>query len=96
MVIEEDTRKFQYISTLSTSRILILFSKDIPGVPICVPSYPYRKEEQEVEKILNKRTVKEKEKFLVWWKGFIMEADTWKERENLENTKEVLILGDQQ
>ena len=43
---------------------------------------------------MNKRTVKEKEKFLVWWKGFIMEADTWKERENLENTKEVLILGD--
>ena len=47
-------------------------------------------EGQEVEKILNKRIVKEKEKFLVWWKGFTVEADTWERRENLENAKEAL------
>jgi len=35
-----------------------------------------------VEKILNKRTVREK-KFLVRWKGYIVEEDTWKNRENI-------------
>ena len=47
-------------------------------------------EEWEVEKILNKRKVRGKEKFLVWWKGFTAEADTWEGRENLGNAKEVL------
>jgi len=27
---------------------------------------------------------------LVWWKGFIAESNTWKEKENLENTKEAV------
>jgi len=34
-------------------------------------------EEWEVEKILNKRKVRGKDKFLVWWKGFTAEGDTW-------------------
>jgi len=46
--------------------------------------------EFEVEKILNKRTVRGKEKFLVRWKGYTMEEDTWENRENLENTKELV------
>jgi len=44
-------------------------------------------EEFKVEKILNKRTVRGKEKFLVRWKGYTAEEDTWENRENLENTK---------
>jgi len=48
------------------------------------------KEEWEVEKILNKRRVREKDKFLVRWKGFIVESDTWKGRENLKNVKEAI------
>jgi len=40
-------------------------------------------EEWEVEKILNKRKIRGKDKFLVWWKGFIAEEDTWESRENL-------------
>jgi len=48
------------------------------------------KEEFEVEKILNKRTVRGKEKFLVRWKGYTAEEDTWESRENLENTKELV------
>ena len=47
-------------------------------------------EEFEVEEILNKRTIREKEKFLVRWKGYMAEEDTWKNRENLENIKELV------
>jgi len=48
------------------------------------------KEEWEVEKILNKQRVREKDKFLVRWKGFTVESDTWKGRENLKNVKEAI------
>jgi len=47
-------------------------------------------EEFEVEKIINKRIVQEKEKFLVRWKGYTAEADTWESRENLENARELV------
>jgi len=47
-------------------------------------------EEFEVEKILNKRTVRGKEKFLVRWKDYMAGEDTWENRENLENTKELV------
>jgi len=43
-----------------------------------------------VEKILNKRVVRGKERFLVQWKGYIAKEDTWESRENLENTKELV------
>ena len=47
-------------------------------------------EEFKVEKILNKRIIKEKEKFLVRWKGYIAEENTWENRVNLENTKKLV------
>jgi len=47
-------------------------------------------EEFEVEKILNKRMVRGKEKFLVRWKGYTAGEDTWENRENLENAKELV------
>ena len=47
-------------------------------------------EEQKVEKILNKRKVRGKDKFLVWWKGFTAEGDTWESKENLENAGDLL------
>jgi len=47
-------------------------------------------EEFEVEKISNKRIVREKEKFLVRWKGYTAEEDTWENKENLENAKELV------
>ena len=46
--------------------------------------------EFEVEKILNKRMVRGKDKFLVWWKGYTAEEDTWENRENLGNAKELV------
>ena len=60
--------------------------KKIPLKPVIIEG----EEEFEIEKILNKRTVKGKEKFLVRWKGYIAEEDTWKNRENLKNTKELV------
>ena len=42
-------------------------------------------EEWEVEKILNKKKIRGVEKYLVWWKGFTAEGDTWERRENLKN-----------
>ena len=48
------------------------------------------KEEFEVEKILNKRIVREKKKFLVQWKGYMAEEDIWESKENLENTKKLV------
>jgi len=47
-------------------------------------------EEFEVEKILNKRIVQGKEKFLVRWKRYTAEEDTWESRENLGNMKELV------
>ena len=46
--------------------------------------------EWEVEKILNKRKIRGVEKYLVWWKGFMAERDTWERKENLKNTRKVL------
>jgi len=34
--------------------------------------------------------IRGKEKFLVWWKRYTAEGDTWESRENLKNTKELV------
>jgi len=47
-------------------------------------------EEWEVEKILNKKKMRGVEKYLVQWKGFIAEGDTWERRENLKNAEELI------
>jgi len=47
-------------------------------------------EEWEVEKILNKKKTRGVEKYLVRWKGFTAEEDTWEKRENLKNAEEAL------
>ena len=45
-----------------------------------------RKKEYEVEKILNKRDMRGKLKYLVRWKEYTVEEDIWEELENLGNT----------
>jgi len=47
-------------------------------------------EEWEVEKILNKKRIREVVKYLVWWKGFTAEGDTWEREENLKNVEELI------
>ena len=46
--------------------------------------------EWEVEKILNKKKIRGVEKYLIWWKGFTVEGDTWERRENLKNAEELI------
>ena len=60
--------------------------KKIPPKPVIIEG----EEEFKVEKILNKRTIRGKEKFLVRWKGYTVEENTWENRENLENAKELV------
>jgi len=60
--------------------------KKTPPKPVIIEG----EEEFKVEKIINKRTVRGKEKFLVRWKGYTAEEDTWENRENLENAKELV------
>jgi len=43
-----------------------------------------------VERILNKQKIRGKDKYLVRWKGFTAESDTWERKENLENTREAI------
>ena len=47
-------------------------------------------EEWEVERILNKKKIRGVEKYLVRWKGFTAERDTWERKENLKNAGEAL------
>jgi len=30
------------------------------------------------------------EKYLIWWKGFTAEGNTWERRENLKNVEELI------
>ena len=47
-------------------------------------------EEWKVKRILNKRKIREVNRYLVRWKGFMAEHDTWEREENLENVKELV------
>ena len=49
-----------------------------------------RVEEWEVEKVLNKKKTRGVEKYLVRWKGFTAEGDTWERKENLKNAEELI------
>ena len=68
------------------------YTSQVEGQQKEVPQPVIIEEEEEwkVEKILNKRKVQEKDKYLVRWKGFTVEGDTWESRENLENAKELV------
>ena len=46
--------------------------------------------EWEIEKILNKRKIRGVDRYLVRWKRFTVEYNTWERREDLGNAKEVL------
>jgi len=47
-------------------------------------------EEWKVEKILNKKKIRGVEKYLIRWKGFTAEDDTWERKENLKNAEKLI------
>jgi len=47
-------------------------------------------EEWEVEKVLNKKKIRGVEKYLIRWKGFTAEGDTWERKENLKNAEKLI------
>jgi len=47
-------------------------------------------EEYEIEKILNKRKFRGKNRYLVQWRGYTVEENTWEPRENLGNAQELV------
>jgi len=76
---------------VNTSRVR-LYKPQIEGQKRTPPKLVIIKEEKEfkVEKILNQRMVREKKKFLVRWKSYTAEEDTWENKENLENVKKLV------
>ena len=49
-----------------------------------------RVEDWKVEKILNKKKIRGVEKYLIRWKGFTAEGDTWERKENLKNAEKLI------
>ncbi len=56
--------------------------KKIPPLPVQIEG----EKEYKIEKILDRQDVRGKLKYLVRWKEYTAEEDTWKRLENLENT----------
>ena len=56
--------------------------KKIPPLPVEIEG----EKEYKIEKILDRQDVRGKLKYLVRWKEYTAEEDTWKRLENLENT----------
>ena len=46
--------------------------------------------EWEVERILNKRKIRGVDKYLVQWKGFMAEHNSWEKEEDLKNARELV------
>jgi len=46
--------------------------------------------EWEVKKILNEKKMRGVEKYLIRWKEFMAEGDTWERKENLKNAEELI------
>jgi len=74
------------VSRVRLYKLQVKGQKKIPPKPVIIKE----EEESEVEKILNKRMARGKEKFLVRWKGYTAGEDTWENRKNLENAKELV------
>ena len=74
------------VSRVQLYKLQVEGQKKTPPKPVIIE----REEEFEVEKILNKKMVRGKDKFLVRWKEYTAEEDTWENRENLGNAKELV------
>ena len=74
------------ISRVQLYRPQVKGQKVVPLQPVVIDE----KKEYEIEKILNRKKVQEKNKFLVQQKEYTVEADTWKGKKNLEIVKKLV------
>ena len=90
-IIELKLPKFIRIHPVVNMSWVQLYKPQVDGQKILPKLVIIKREEKfEIEKILNKKMVKGKKKFLVKWKGYTAKEDTWESRENLENAKELV------
>jgi len=84
-------KSIKIYSVVNISRVW-LYKLQVEGQKKILPKLLIIKEQEEfeIEKILNKRIIRGKEKFLVRWKGYTAEENTWENRKNLENVKELV------
>ena len=70
---------------------IVQYKKQVRGQKVeeVKPVEVERVKEQEIKKILNKKKVRGVIKYLVWWKEFMEEHNSWKKEKDLENTKVV-------
>ena len=61
--------------------------KKIPPPPVEVAG----EKEYEVEEILDRQERRGKTKYLVKWKGYMVEENTWEGLENLKNAREKIV-----
>jgi len=74
------------ISRICRYRDQVKGQKTMPPPPVEIKE----EMEYEVEKILSKRKRYRKVEYLVQWKGYTVEEDTWEKEGNLGNTREVV------
>jgi Chromo (CHRromatin Organisation MOdifier) domain len=63
------------------------FERDIPPPPAIISDNP-KENEWEIESLLAKRTYRRKTQYLVRWKGFGPDEDTWMDVTDLEHAQE--------
>ena len=83
-IISENTVKLELpalmkIHTMVNISRIVMYQKQVEEQKKTLPLLVEidREKEYKVEKILNRRDVREKPKYLVLWKGYMAEEDTW-------------------
>ena len=74
------------VSRIRRYKVQVKGQKKQPTPPVIIEG----EEEYEVEKIINKRRRYGKWKYLVRWKGYMAEEDSWEREINLKNAKEAV------